>query len=750
MTKSNLKAYFGDNGYFAKQHPEFRRRPEQEAMAREIEKAIQEGKSIAGKSCAILPVQGETGIGKSLASLIPVLHQIALHKQQKEAIRGAYSTFTTQLRAQLAAKDLPRALAAVESVTGTKLVAAEYHGAASYLSPRSIRRYSEEAKGEGKKKAKTLLSWLTEKNDGLLASAKEFLGVPETDPLINGIADEEWVCTWREASELPAYQRMRKAVQEADFILLSHAALLSNAMRRFRMFRSDEHGEIRYAIMDEAHKIHDAAKALGSRTVSIHRLASVLDDMIDTFPESGISREVVNNIKKLAATLSDLGHKKRKPGHVFLSSEIIGQNDSRTLTDVLTEHRFSDTVKKLDKAKRKLWPFDISDQDFPLYLDFSETVEDLWYLNWAFQGKGNARSSAFGVAFSESLHHPSLVIQPVEPGRLVSSYWKELADPKETSLWTAIILSATIPSLPQIGIFGTSESAGEGENAIKLLCESIHTYPVFEPRDFGKMQFVLSGKAPRTMAEEKGRKNEDNERWTNTEWETGHLLPMIDAMMEQSSPQEGSLILSPSAVEVTWLAEQMKERGYGQRLCVHAAGQTLAQTIKNFLSKPGQVLLSAGGWEGLDLPGAFQNILITRIPYSPVDPFYEEILLDRYDEQKAKGIIWVQRREDASTKLRQGVGRGIRRPEDSVTIWIADPRFGLPKRIVQLHDPRVGIEEEIPDHLRKAIPKRFNISLEKAKVFTAKNGVFTPRENASSRKPKTMADSLLERGLPHV
>src|SRR3546814_16002696 len=35
-------------------------------------------------------------------------------------------------------------------------------------------------------------------------------------------------------------------------------------------------------------------------------------------------------------------------------------------------------------------------------------------------------------------------------------------------------------------------------------------------------------------------------------------------------------------------------------------------------------------------------------------------------------------------KLRQGIGRGIRRPNDSVKLWLLDPRFPLP---ATLSDP---------------------------------------------------------------
>lgn len=68
-------------------------------------------------------------------------------------------------------------------------------------------------------------------------------------------------------------------------------------------------------------------------------------------------------------------------------------------------------------------------------------------------------------------------------------------------------------------------------------------------------------------------------------------------------------------------------------------------------------------------------------------------------------------------RLRQGIGRAIRKRSDAATIWIADPRFGLPdsvadRELLVSHYPKAPI-------LHACIPKRFRHPFQDAEIFPA-------------------------------
>src|SRR3546814_3924774 len=66
-------------------------------------------------------------------------------------------------------------------------------------------------------------------------------------------------------------------------------------------------------------------------------------------------------------------------------------------------------------------------------------------------------------------------------------------------------------------------------------------------------------------------------------------------------------------------------------------------------------------------------------------------------------------------KLRQGIGRGIRRPNDSVKLWLLDPRFPLPATLSDPLDASTGITiNPFFNSLVNCIPLRFRNGLKPA------------------------------------
>ena len=103
--------------------PGFEKRPQQEEMARAIATALEEEKHLV--------VEAGTGVGKSLAYLIP-----ALLAAQKEGRKAIISTHTITLQEQLLYKDIPL----LEKILGISCDAVLLKGRQNYLCPARLER----------------------------------------------------------------------------------------------------------------------------------------------------------------------------------------------------------------------------------------------------------------------------------------------------------------------------------------------------------------------------------------------------------------------------------------------------------------------------------------------------------------------------------------------------------------------------------------------------------------------------------
>lgn len=780
-----IKDYFGKGGHLHQIRPEgYAERAEQMAMAEQIRSCMEKAWELRGDRCAILPVQGDTGIGKSLAALIPMLHRVAMHRKAKEGARCGYATFTTQLRRQLAENDLAVAIRAVAMETGVTLTVAEYWGAGQYLSHGALQAALDElpdGPGEERERIAKVLKWLDkEDSDGLAVSAKMDLGIPEHEPLVNDRMDSSWACTWREAKILPAYLKMRENVRNADVLLLSHAAALVNAHRWFSLLSEkkdplqganpggedgSESGEapddaVRYMVFDEAHRLPDAAASLTNRAVSMRRLVTVLE----VAHEQGVGSIGADLVKQARACRDALreaggdGAANQQNDEVVLASQSAPNAGGATVRDVMGKAGISNLYLDILKSVKGIRVKSLGEAARAALLDvhdICDTLDDyLSVIDADKGGKGNPYQLVTGLSWSPVHRHPSLSMSSISPGRMTARYWRHYpgsaapAEAKDSQLWGAVILSATLPDLSEIGIFNPKEDEKvklAWQKSPHLMIPNVRSYSCFEPMErFGKMDFVLSAAtAPATM----GERQQENGRWTSPEWETLHLLPMIDTMMSEAAESDGVLILTPSSLDVDLIAAYGENRPWGHRIIAQRKGDGLAACAAQFRSRPGAVLISAGGWEGLDLPGQIRHLMIARLPKSPVNQTWKEILREKYDEEKVQAIMNRRMHHHMLAKIRQGIGRGIRSVDDRVTVWVADSRFGLPAAITMLHDPRVmkpGDRSGMTSGILDAIPVRFRANLNRARIFSAPHGVFTAMAPKNLGKTRSLGDGMLK------
>jgi ATP-dependent DNA helicase DinG len=245
-----VEEIFSPNGVLSKS-PNFEFRPQQQQMAVAVAKTL-EGRGH-------LAVEAGTGVGKSLAYLIPAILYAATNK--KKAI---ISTHTINLQEQLTEKDLPM----LQKVLPVKFNFTMLKGRGNYLCTRRLRKAMQQSgslftSSEGEE-LRRIAEWAKETKDGSLSDFEI-----EPDPKVwTQVCSERGLCApklcgypseFGKSGEVCFFQRARQRVLASDVLVLNHTlffTLLGSAEEIVEdgiLFPND------FVIFDEAHQMEGVA-----------------------------------------------------------------------------------------------------------------------------------------------------------------------------------------------------------------------------------------------------------------------------------------------------------------------------------------------------------------------------------------------------------------------------------------------------------------------------------------------------------
>ncbi|NNN06883.1 MAG: ATP-dependent DNA helicase [Elusimicrobia bacterium] len=250
-----LQEVFAADGALARVLPGWEPRAAQEEMARAVGLALDREEGLV--------VEAGTGVGKSLAYLIPA----ALW-----AVRGArrvlVSTHTRALQEQLIGGDLP-VVARVLAELGLPLKSAMLMGADNYLCVQrltNLRLRPDAASGEWAETLTRLDAWSRGAQSGHRSVLPEVL--PQS--LWERVARDTDVCLGPSgpAWERCLWRRDRERAEKAHIVVVNHALLLSGA--RLPPFDA--------LIIDEAHNLEEAATSRYGSEASLGRVVALTDE----------------------------------------------------------------------------------------------------------------------------------------------------------------------------------------------------------------------------------------------------------------------------------------------------------------------------------------------------------------------------------------------------------------------------------------------------------------------------------------
>lgn len=646
-----IKEIFSENGALVRAGGRYN--PQQQEYANHIATAL-------AREEAVGLCEAQTGIGKSIAYLIPSLVHLSLNSQSLPIV---ISTHTRALQRQLLDKDVPLSIAALKDY-GLEIPHAAFRmGRQAFFSPSRVSDFisslDEQDLQEEHRELLRFAEASAVSGTGLWMDYIEKHGV-----FPKGITSHDICLLDVMEPDSPAYTRHLEDAKSARLLITNHATVLNKSVFKNVTFHA--------ALYDEAHEIEDVCKDLATYKSQLKRISNAISatglnikaaklacDLSDSLAEQLLTFDADN--KQGDSLVSDISHGSLLNGIqssvLQLHKQVVAVRAKyvKDLSDAPTNTQ-AKVVDRLDKHINTLRSFD----------------------------SASHLSQRRAVAFSDKYREPSIASISLAAGRLFNFRANKLTN-------RAILISATMSNANTKSVSFTQIT-----NALGIKQERVTDSCSISPLHFGKMSFVVVHKGNSPIIRD-GSEFSFDEAW----------LASTASMVDLAAQSGKTLVLSPSIRESKELAKRINSD-----YLLQDEKNPLMQLTNAFLEGDEPLLLSAGAWNGVSFRGKgnsqfLQNLVITRIPFPPVDETMQvlqrEYLLSKgFTESAIKNIYWTSQQYHTTIKLKQGIGRGIRGPNDNIKVWFADPRMPTQKH---------------SSGLISAIPKRFLDDYYDAEIF---------------------------------
>ncbi|HTB82144.1 MAG TPA: ATP-dependent DNA helicase, partial [Candidatus Sulfotelmatobacter sp.] len=603
----------------------FEFRPQQQEMAMAVARALQNREHLA--------VEAGTGVGKSLAYLIPAI-LFAVREKKKAVV----STHTINLQEQLTEKDLPMLTGVLGSLLEpVKFSYAMLKGRANYLCTRRLQKAMQQSgnlfTSSEAEELQRIYQWSKETKDGSLSDFEI-----EPDPKVWAqVCSERGLCSPKTCGhqsdfardhDLCFFQRVRNRILSADVVVLNHTlffTLLGGVDEEPEggiLFKND------FVVFDEAHTMESVASRHIGLSVSSAQVRWSLNRLWNPRTEKGLLATLRQG-KAVGLVSEILAESDKFFENVEGACEEIQAQSKKNLEEGGSRGR-AGTQSKREWKELRIRRAEIVKDNVTLPIqrlreavseliktsDDKEIGQELIECN---RRLGELRGEVVEFLSQESQdqvywverggkgqRNLSLNAAPVD----VADFLRHRVFERDTSV---IMTSATLATSSQKAEGRSKNAEGKNSNNVGLNyfvkrvgCEAATQLQVGTPFDYERQMKIFTVKK---MPDPREHGYSDA------------LIHWVEHFVTQTHGK--AFVLFTSYKLMQEVAERMQRffDKLGLNLFVQGTGTPRSTMLEKFKDDVDSVLFGTDSfWQGVDVPGeALSNVIITRLPFAVPD-----------------------------------------------------------------------------------------------------------------------------------